>query len=175
MSFYTVQTMAPRSQPELACARALWERLLLQLCERGGYGKRESGAFLLGQEADGARQISQFVLYDDLDPHSLDLGIVHFDGRHYGKLWERCRVTNTMVVADVHTHPFGSQQSLLDRAHPMIAMAGHIALILPNFAMGTPSMEEVGMYRYLGDRRWQTVPISERSRFLQIDAGGFNR
>ena len=175
MSFSIVRTTTPPSPPKLACSRELWQRLLGQLRERGGFGVRESGAFLLGHEAHSMRRISQFVLYDDLDAHSLDLGIVHFDGRHYGKLWERCRAMNTMVVADVHTHPFGSQQSPSDRAHPMIASAGHIALILPQFAMGNASMEEIGMYRYLGGRRWYAVPLAERASFLQIDAASLSR
>ena len=32
------------------------------------------------------------------------------------------------VVADVHVHPGGSGQSLSDREHPMIAVAGHVAV-----------------------------------------------
>jgi hypothetical protein len=75
-------------------------------------------------------------------------------------------------VADVHTHPFGSQQSLSDRAHPMIAARGHIALILPRFAMDEAALEEIGMFRYLGAKRWHTVPVRERAGFLQIEAEG---
>lgn len=172
MNSFTAATMPPRSPPELTCPGELWNRLLTQLRERGQHGERESGAFLLGQRPNQQAGISEFVLYDDLDPHSLDRGIVHFDGRYYGALWERCRRASFIVVADVHTHPFGSRQSPSDRAHPMISAAGHIALIIPRFAMGVATKEEIGMYRYLGARRWYTVPIRERASFLQIDAGG---
>ena len=175
MSFYTVPTTTRRSPPELTCSDELWQLLLVQLRERGRSGERESGAFLLGHEVAERRRISQFVLYDDLDPNSLDRGIVHFNGKHYGALWERCRAADVMVVADVHTHPVGSHQSPSDRDHPMIATAGHIALIIPEFAMRNASMEEIGMYRYLGGRRWYTVPISERATFLQLDAGRLGR
>jgi hypothetical protein len=169
MSFFTAPTTAPPSTPELRCSRTLWEQLLANLRERGRFGERESGAFLIGCEMNKTRQISQFVLYDDLDQHSLDSGIVHFDGRYYGALWERCRAMNVMVVADIHTHPYGPQQSPSDRAHPMIATAGHIALILPRFAMGELSIEDIGMYLYLGGGRWRTVPAAERAGFLKID------
>lgn len=172
MSFYTAPTTMRRPPPDLSCSFGLWQHLLEQLRERGHFGGRESGAFLLGQAAQEVRRVSQFVLYDDLDPHSLDRGIVHFDGRYYGALWERCRVASLMVVADVHTHPFGSEQSVSDRAHPMIASEGHIALIIPEFATGNVPMEEIGMYRYLGGRRWHTVPVAERATFLQLDSGG---
>lgn len=172
MNSFIATTMPPRSPPELTCTSELWQRLILALRERGHHGERESGAFLLGQRTAGVARIAEFVLYDDLDPHSLDRGIVHFDGRYYGPLWDRCRHSGQIVVADVHTHPFGSRQSMSDRAHPMIAAAGHIALIIPEFAMHFPPLEEIGMYRYLGSRRWQTVAIEERITFLQIGNEG---
>lgn len=172
MNSSVVQTTPPPSLPELSCSSALWRQLLDVLRERGQHGKRESGAFLLGERTNSHSRILQFEAYDDLDPHSLDRGIVHFDGRFYGALWERCRQSGLLVVADVHTHPFGSGQSPSDRTHPMIAAASHIALILPRFAMGQLPLEEIGMYRYLGARRWHTVPITERANFLLIDDGG---
>jgi hypothetical protein len=54
--------------------------------ERGRNASRESGAFLLGHRKDGRARIVDFILYDDLDPHALDTGIVRFDGRHFGAL-----------------------------------------------------------------------------------------
>jgi proteasome lid subunit RPN8/RPN11 len=113
-------------------------------------------------------RIERYVPYDDLDPNCLDSGIVHFDGRHYGKLWELCRREELAVVADVHTHPGGVQQSGSDQAHPMVAQAGHLALILPRFAMGRFGRDGIGMYRYLGARRWETVPPAARRDFFHI-------
>jgi proteasome lid subunit RPN8/RPN11 len=172
MNFFTAMTMSHRSQPELSCSAQLWQQLVEKLRERGAHGTRESGAFLLGERANHSAKIADFVLYDDLDPKSLDRGIVHFDGRYYGVLWERCRRTGLSVVADVHTHPGSPRQSLSDRAHPMIAAPGHIALIVPRFAMGAINVKEIGMYRHLGARRWQTVPLDKRLSFLQIDSAG---
>ena len=48
-----------------------------------------------------------------------------------------CKARGLTVVADVHTHPSGAEQSGSDRAHPIIARAGHLALIVPNFAAAT--------------------------------------
>ena len=112
---------------ELSCSWFLWRRLLAALRERGLHGRRESGAFLLGRRRDGRARITEFVLYDDLDPHCLDTGIVRFDGSYFGDLWRICKERDLKVVADVHTHPTGSQQSDSDRDHPMITSAGHIA------------------------------------------------
>jgi hypothetical protein len=157
---------APRH--EISCSWATWRNLLGKLRERG-FGTRESGAFLLGyHDKAGRRRITDFVLYDDIDPHALDTGIVHLDGRHFGKLWDICAARNVTVVADVHTHPWGATQSDSDRAHPIIAQAGHIALIIPNFAEAPVALLDVGIYRYLGGRKWQSVSRHKKHSFLAI-------
>jgi proteasome lid subunit RPN8/RPN11 len=158
--------LAPRH--ELSCSWLLWRRLLSRLRERGLHGVRESGAFLLGRRRGGRVRIKEFLLYDDLDPHCLDTGIITFDGRHFGTLWDICKKRGLIVVADVHTHPGGSQQSNSDRAHPMITRAGHLALIVPHFAASPVRRVNIGMYRYLGAGQWYTVPAAERRRFFHI-------
>ncbi|MEJ2435952.1 MAG: hypothetical protein P8Y53_23465 [Pseudolabrys sp.] len=152
----TCRLLAPRH--ELSCSWWLWRRLVRKLRERGR-GVRESGAFLLGsKDAAGRRRIVDFALYDDVDPHALDTGIVHLDGRHFGKLWDLCRARSLTVVADVHTHLGGVRQSDSDRAHPMFARAGHLALIVPNFATPPVTPGALGIYRYGGGGRWETIP-----------------
>ena len=170
MNFSIAQTIARLWAPrhELSCSWLLWQRLGAKLRERGRNASRESGAFLIGFRADGRTRIVDFILYDDLDPHSLDSGIVRFDGRYFGALWEICKRRGMSVVADVHVHPGGAGQSASDRDHPMISRAGHIALILPDFAQPPIQAEKVGIYRYLGDKRWHTVPASTRRTFLHI-------
>ena len=162
----TCRLLAPRH--ELSCSWWLWRRLLAKLRERGR-GARESGAFLLGgKDAAGRRRIVDFALYDDVDPHALDSGIVHLDGRHFGKLWDLCRARSLTVVADVHTHPGGAGQSDSDRAHPIIARAGHLALILPNFAAPPVMRRALGIYRYGGGGRWETIPHDRHRQFFHI-------
>ncbi len=170
MNFSIAATMrrlfAPRH--ELSCSWRLWRRLLTALRERGR-GSRESGAILLGHREPGARgRIVDFVLYDDLDPSALETGIVRLDGRHFGKLWDLCEARGLTVVADVHTHPDGAGQSTSDQAHPIIARAGHIALIVPNFAVGPVLRNAIGIYRYLGGGRWHAVPADDRRAFLHV-------
>jgi hypothetical protein len=159
--------LAPRH--ELSCSWLVWRRLVARLRERGLGESRESGAFLLGFQNPGQpARIVDFVLYDDLDPHSLDTGIIRFDGRHFGKLWAICRRRRLTVVADVHVHPGGSGQSASDKAHPMITQANHLALILPDFARLPMPREEIGIYRYLGDQAWHTVPRIRRRIFFLV-------
>lgn len=154
--------------PALSCPKSLWRKLLRGLRASGRGFSRESGAFLLGTVDGRARRISDFVLYDALDPQCLDTGIVRFDGRHFGALWDLCRRRSVSVVADVHTHPEGAWQSPSDQHHPMIAQAGHIALILPRFAASPVKHRTIGTYRYLGDKRWLVVADDDKQRFFHI-------
>ena len=158
--------LAPRH--EVSCSWRTWRRLGAALRERGHSARRESGAFLLGRRSAGRARITTFVLYDDLDPHCLDSGIVRFDGRHFGKLWDLCKREGFTVVADVHVHPGGVGQSDSDRTFPMISRAGHVALIVGEFAAPPVRRAEVGIYRYLGGKRWEPVPPAARRRFLHI-------
>ena len=170
MSSYIAETtrrlLAPRH--ELSCSWCLWRRLCRRLRERGRNRTRESGAFLLGRRVGGGARIHDFALYDDLDPGCLDTGIVRFDGRHFGELWALCKAKGLTVVADVHVHPGGVGQSTSDREHPMIAVEGHVSLILPRFAALPLRRRNIGMYRYRGGKQWSAVPAGERRAFIHI-------
>ena len=50
----------------------------------------------------------------------------------------------------------------------MISRAGHIAVILPNFAASPQSRTALGIYRYLGGKRWTTIPREECRVFFHI-------
>ena len=156
----TIRALAmslPAPEHRLACSKPLWHGAIAELRRRGG-GKGESGAFLLGERVllggIERRRVHQFVCYDDLDPNCLETGIVIFDGAGFGPLWRLCRETRLEVVADVHTHPGLAWQSDADRRHPMIAVAGHLALIVPNFAARVPESYDLGVYEYLGAHEW---------------------
>lgn len=135
----------------------LWKRLLKELRERGG-GDRESGAFLLGKV--GSRRVSKFLCYDDLDPDALDSGIVMVHAIGFVRLWDICQQEGLRVLADVHTHPTSwTGQSESDRTHPMVAQAGHIALILPEYAQrNRRPLGGASVYEYLGDHKWKFWP-----------------
>jgi proteasome lid subunit RPN8/RPN11 len=145
--------------------------VLTELRRRGG-GRRESGAFLLGTIRGERREIERVVYYDDLDSHALDTGAVVIQGTAYGNLWEICRRTGLAVVADVHTHPGLARQSSIDRANPMIASSGHVAIIVPDFAERTVGEDELGIYRYEGDHEWVDVSGPLARQFFYIGMFG---
>lgn len=170
MAYFIVPTISRLVAPrhELSCSWLTWRRLCRRLRERGQHRTQESGAFLIGYRYGERARIKDFVLYDDLDPACLNGGTVRFDGRYFGALWNACKERGLVVVADVHVHPGSSNQSDTDRNNPMIASAGHIALILPNFAAPPIARADIGIYKYCGDKRWATVSPTERRAFFHI-------
>jgi len=154
-SIRTLLRTAIGRPPKLICRRSVWNQGVDELHRRTAGRECESGAFLLGTSKKSTRTIERFLYYDDIDPTCFVHGIVEFDGRKFGLVWDRCRDLNLTVVADVHVHPRGYGQSGSDRRNPMIAEVGHIALILPNYAAGMPLPGGIGVYEYLGDRQWK--------------------
>ena len=149
----TLARFVTGAQPDLICPSDIWAAGMAELRRRSA-GRRESGAFLLGTK-HGLRSIREFVFYDDIDPEALNSGIVVIDGRRLGVLWDHCRKTGLEVVADVHVHPRGFGQSRSDRDNPVIAEIGHKAIIIPDFAKGSTAPGDIGVYEYLGARRWR--------------------
>lgn len=151
----------------LKISRPLWNSLIAELRQRGA-GKRESGGFMLASA--GGRNIGSFISYDDLDEKALETGIITFHASGFVKLWDHCQRHGLSVVADVHTHPGDwTGQSHSDRTHPMVAIKGHIALILPNFAAPNPEpLNGASVYEYKGNHKWKT-PRSKSTLFQITD------
>jgi hypothetical protein len=155
---FSISTLARAAfgrPPRLVCAPAIWKAGVSELATRTNGATRESGALLLGRKGGRTRRIMEFMFYDDIDPTCLNNGIVELDGRRLqGAVGQRCRQNKLDVVADVHVHPGGHGQSPSDKANPMVAEAGHLAIILPYFARRRTKPGEIGMFEYLGGRGW---------------------
>jgi hypothetical protein len=155
--------------PRLRCSHATWIAGVAELERRTKGGRQESGAYLLGDAAPGGGQrILEFVYYDDIDPRALDTGIVTIRETALPRLWEHCRKRGFGVVADVHVHPGGYGQSASDMESPVMPRAGHIAMILPNFAAGEPRPGGIGMYEFLGSGQWANHS-AKGARFLKLE------
>lgn len=151
----------------LEFAQRVWSALLGDLRQRGA-GVRESGAFLLGTLRDGVRRVEQWVAYEDLDPNAQNYEYVRLETGAFPRLWRRCEKSGLQVLADVHTHPLGPVQSPTDRDHPMIALAGHIALIVPRFACGAVRPDDVSFNIYLGEKRWRSLFGPQAAEYIRI-------
>lgn len=157
-----------RRKPHLTLSGPLWKDLISGL-HRRTQGYHESGAFLLGRVSEAGRRAERIVYYDDLDPHAYRTGVVVLHAASFGPLWDLCRVNGLSVVADIHVHPKGAGQSLADRNNPMIAQAGHLALIMPRFACPPFLPESLGFYEYLGGHRWRNFSGRRITRHLHIE------
>lgn len=143
-----------------------WQAMIGELGQRG-HGRTESGAFLLADRAGDRRTVTRVVYLDDLDPACLTGGI-EFDGLAYSKLWDICDAEQRMVVGDAHTHPGPNvRQSRTDAQNPMVAQQGHVALIIPDFAVRPVQPREVGVHQYDGSA-WQTWTGNHAARRLFI-------
>jgi proteasome lid subunit RPN8/RPN11 len=149
----------------LSISKPLWDSLLADLRGRG-HGEHESGAFMFAKA--GTREVVSYICYDDLDSEAFATGIITFHACGFVKLWDHCERHGFMVVADVHTHPTDwTGQSESDRTHPMVAIKGHVALILPDYAAPN-SMPRNGasVYEYNGGHKWRVRTLD--ASFFQI-------
>lgn len=137
----------------LSCSAGRWRQIVAELERRGGH-RHEAGVFLLGVERAGRKRVLDTIFYDDLDPKAYETGICILRGDAFSKLWTVCRERCLTVVADVHTHGGVALQSASDKANPMVAQAGHIAMILPNFARWPIPPARLGIYEYRGNHTW---------------------
>ncbi len=148
--------------------RMQWEQLTAELGRRTG-GVRETGAFLL-VDADRGRlpAVSRIVYFDDLDRNCLTGGI-SMGPTAFGKLWTLCRSDGLRVIADVHTHPGTFVcQSDIDRANPMVAMAGHVAIVVPYLATRPFAPRECGVHVYLGGHRWVATCDRRAAKLIYV-------
>ena len=159
LNFYSISFIRQSIRDRLArdrlldCPIGLWNRLLLDLRQRGG-GRRESGAFLLASAID-PKSIIDYKCFDDLEPDCLK-GNVELSGTAFAALWALCRARQLDPVGDVHTHPGADvRQSFTDRSNPLIANRGYVAIIVPHFAGVSVKPQHCGVHRYLGDRSWE--------------------
>lgn len=134
----------------ISMSKKVWGELYTQLRNRG-MGIRESGAFLLGQ--DDSTEITDVLYYDSLEPNALNSGAIHITAKAFIALADYCLTHHLTVKADIHTHPGKiTRQSGIDETNPMIKIKGHIALIVPSYAMPKKcNLKLLGIHEFLGD------------------------
>lgn len=168
MNFFKAATM---SAPLLEAPAQIWACLVEHLRLQGA-GVRESGAFLLGGKTDAGRTVMGFVPYEQLQADALNEDFVQLTAASFARLWDLCRREGLSVVADMHTHRFGAGQSRSDCENPMVALAGHIAFIVPRFALGHVRLRDLGMYVYEGNHNWAAYSGFDVEALVRITGSG---
>jgi len=154
--------------PSLIFPPQIWRELLNDL-RRRGHGERESGAFLLGCQENDVRHVGSWICYEDLDSNAHQYDYIRLDTSAFPSLWAACAERSMQVVADVHTHPYGPRQSESDRENPMIAIAGHIALIVPRYATEDVQPADLSFNVYQGGGHWESLFRDEAARHIILE------
>lgn len=145
------------SRPLLDIPRSVYTELMGTLA-CSGRGVKEAGAFLLGQERDRMRYVTSYLMYDQVAAESSrEHAYVSLTAQEMARAWDFCYRAGLKVVGDVHTHPAGAAQSASDRKHPMVAVAGHVALIVPWFALRRTQPADIGVHLFLGNETWHSM------------------
>lgn len=145
------------SRPLLEIPKSMYGALIADLA-KSGQGIKEAGAFLLGKADGQCRTVSSYLMYDTVATESSRIhSYVAFTAEEMARAWEHCYTTGLQVVADIHTHPFGPKQSITDRNHPIVSVPGHIALIVPYFAIRNPQPIDLGIHLFEGAGQWRSM------------------
>ena len=163
----TCSTTRKSAIQKLRIRESLWLELM-DCLETKSAARRESGAFLLGHFDEGIRVVESFVPYDAVEPSSYERYAVRMTSCAYSKLYAICDERGQRVVADVHAHPRLAFQSPSDRANPMVPLAGHVALIVPNYAKTPVHLRDMTFNVYQGPDKWLSIYGDRVSTYLEI-------
>jgi len=150
-------------RPRLIELPATLYRELIRDLAASGRGQKESGAFLLGTQDDGVRKVTSYLMYDVIAPaSSREHDYVALTGEEMATAWSHAigwvsRRWPTFIR--IHS---GCTESLGSR-HPMVSIAGHVALIVPSFATGNPMPGDLGIHRLSRNGQWESM-FGEQSR-----------
>ncbi len=158
--------IAPRAR--LRLNSGFFDSIVAEIHRRGDE-KRESGAFLLGSIApDGSRIADDVVYYEDLNPRCTQYGGIALDPDAFAEVWRIASERGKQVVADLHSHPGRAEQSDIDKTHPVVALAGHVALIVPDFGRHGGSRSGLGVFEYLGGHNWLTIGATHQRKYIDL-------
>ena len=66
------------------------------------------------------------------------------------------------VRIQIHTHPHEAFHSPTDDAYPIVHTVGFLSLVIPDFGMGSVSLDNAYLCEMTESGRWRTVDIANR-------------
>jgi hypothetical protein len=152
---------APAARPgppvKLHLAEGVIKATQRLLCE-GSDGWREAIVLWAGRaDGDGTALVSHVVapLFDS-GPDWLTIPL-----EERSVVVQFVRRERLLLFADLHTHPRGAFLSPADRARPFSARRGFYAVVIPDFAQGSPG-DGWRFYEADADATWPEVRARER-------------
>lgn len=165
MTFFKTR-FAPTSS--LKVPQSLWHELTHYL-NAASADRQESGAFLLGGIDDaGSRVVASFVPYDALDTAAFHAQAVRVRTAAFSRLYDLCEQRKQRVIGDIHAHPQSAWPSPIDKANPMMAVSGHVALIVANYAHLPVRLDEMTFNVYEGPGQWFTATGRDVAKYLEV-------
>jgi hypothetical protein len=86
------------------------------------------------------------------------------------RVFEELDLLDLVPITQIHSHPEAAYLSSIDAQRPLVAVAGFLSLIVPDF--GFFDLVDVGRWRayeYHGRDKWRELDVDERKRRLIID------
>lgn len=83
------------------------------------------------------------------------------------RYWFRLARERRAIRAQIHTHPGRAFHSATDDQFPVVSQPGFISIVIPNFAMGEVSLEDVWVGRLEQDGRWRAVTVESAIEIIR--------
>lgn len=139
-----------------------------ELYRRSGMGRTESGAFLLGQIDGHERSVRKVIYFDDVDPQAYRSRAIRFNTTRLGVVYDACEREGLSIVGDIHVHPEEAFLSPIDEANPVVAVAGHVGIILP-YSGRYQTTDQISVHILDNHGGWLHVGRRDVTGFLGLD------
>ena len=93
--------------------------------------------------------------------HKSHAGGFQLDSNWITDFWREMSRTGQGIRVQIHTHPQEAFHSITDDAYPIIHSVGFLSLVIPDFAMGSISLERSYLAEIAPDGGWlEALPES---------------
>lgn len=72
------------------------------------------------------------------------------------------------LVAQIHSHPSDAYHSTTDDAFPIVARAGGLSIVVPDFAVRPFSLSDCAVYRLSREGIWEHLSMAKTLRLIRI-------
>jgi len=79
------------------------------------------------------------------------------DERWLTEFWKALGKSKRSIKAQIHTHPGEAFHSATDDQWPIVSQAGFISIVIPEFALGQPTLDKTWLGRLQPDGNWQQL------------------
>jgi hypothetical protein len=120
--------------------------------KRCGAGKRECVVYWAG------RQNTPGVVTLAIHPtHRAAQGLYEIDQAWLNRIWFELADEQLEIRAQVHTHQGQAFHSKLDDDWPLVQTVGFLSLVIPQFGLGRPTLDDSYLVELTSDGTWRTL------------------